>query len=357
MRAIKMIMLSVFGWCLAYWLAVLLFPLLPGKSPALGALFSFLSAVLCVALSAGAVAAAVAEFRGAKIILFLIPCIALVYTANSRVIKPVDTAGKVLAVLEQKAATIDGLKKAIDGEVSRRPEWLDWELEEDSVYERSLVRREGTTARLYKPLTEEHRQNWYPTVSEEHFPAIVLTMETGRNAGLIMVINISLLVLAVCLGGLLCSVVEKGSYIIPLSIVAGVADVWSVFFGVTEDMIRDMETARYFLISFPLMGKPDIMPMIGVTDFVFFGLYIQLARKFNLGVKRNIVWLLSTFFLVLLVAIIAQSGIPVLPFMAVGFIIINWKQLPFEKEDKKSTLIMVLFLLVLFAFITWMKTR
>ena len=355
MRDIKMILLSVFGWCLAYWLAVLVFPFLPGKSPVIGVVFSFLSAALCVALSAGAVAAAVTEFRGAKIILFLIPCIALIYTANSRVIKPVDIAGKVLVALEQEAATLDGLKKAIDGEVARQPEWLDWELKEDSGYERSIVQREGTTAMLYQPLTTEHRQSWYPAAPEKCFPSIVLTMETGRNASLIMVINLSLLVLAVSLGGLLCSVVEKVSYIIPLSIVAGVADVWSVFFGATEEMVRDMETARYFLISFPLMGKPDIVPMIGVTDFVFFGLYIQLVRKFNLGVKRNIVWLLSTFFLVLLVAIITHAGIPVLPFMAVGFLIINWKHLPFDKEDKKSTLIMVLFLLVLFGFITWMK--
>jgi len=118
-----------------------------------------------------------------------------------------------------------------------------------------------------------------------------------------------------------------------------------------------METARYFLISFPVIGTPDIMPMIGVTDFVFFGLYIELARKFGLPLKKNIRFLLGIFLAVLILAMVLQHGIPVLPFMAVGFIVINFRDLPFEKEDRKNTVVMIVVLTLVFALISYMKSR
>ncbi len=360
MNSNKSIFLAIACWGLIYGLAVALFPLISVQSHILTFLFSLFSAILCVALSGLCVVSAVREFTGKKMLLFIIPCMVIVYVANGRIIEPVAEARTVLMKLEEKSNSADMFTDALKSEVNRRPAWKSWEMRENLKLERLIVNREGTVAVLLSPLSAESREKFYSLpseVQEKRFPGVELTLETGRNGVLIMIIDMFLLAVAVMLGGWLCSVVEKVSYIIPLSIIAGVADLWSVFFGATEEMVKDMETARYFLLSFPILGKPDIVPMIGVTDFVFFGLYIQMARKFGLPVKKNILSLLAVFFVVLLLAIILKAGIPVLPFMAVGFLIINIKQLPFEKEDRKNTLIMVIFLTILFSFITYMKRR
>jgi len=354
-RTWKIAAYALIGWGLAYCLVSFLSPLVSTESRVLGAVFFLVSAVLCVVLSVLYVVFSVHEWKNRLVFALLIPCVVLVYMANQRIIEPVDKVRREVARFARESTEAEAFIGSLDREITSRRDWNSWKFsttEKKAVFN---VARSGGKAYGTVPLSDKHQKKLFPAAEDRTVVNVTIIVDSGRFE--ILFLNLGLLGIAVILGGGLCKLVEKVAYIIPLSIIAGVADFWSVFFGATEEMVRNMETARYFLISFPVIGTPDIMPMIGVTDFVFFGLYIELARKFGLPLKKNIRFLLGIFLAVLILAMVLQHGIPVLPFMAVGFIVINFRDLPFEKEDRKNTVVMIVVLTLVFALISYMKSR
>ncbi|MFC1515377.1 hypothetical protein ACFL7E_01315 [Thermodesulfobacteriota bacterium] len=162
-------------------------------------------------------------------------------------------------------------------------------------------------------------------------------------------INLSLLGIALCGGLLVSGIIKKPSYLIPLSLIAGIADFWSVFFGVTKQIAVSRTATNYVLLSFPVAGK-GIQPLIGAADFLFSAMYIDLSRRFNLSQKRTISVIILSLLFSIIIAVIVGKGVPVLPVMAVFFIIAHYNHIrivdPQEKREAVKGTAIVLALLV-----------
>lgn len=152
-------------------------------------------------------------------------------------------------------------------------------------------------------------------------------------------INLSLLGIALCGGLLVSGIIKKPSYLIPLSIIAGIADCWSVFAGVTKQIAANRIATYYVLVNFPVSGQ-GIQPLIGATDFLFSAMYLDISRRFNLSMKRTIFILITSFLVSIVIATLLKRGVPVLPIMAVLFIAANYDNIKIvDPQEKREAVI------------------
>jgi len=168
-------------------------------------------------------------------------------------------------------------------------------------------------------------------------------------------INLALLGIAWSGGVLLSSVIKKASYLIPLVVAAGIADIWSVGWGVTSEIIQNKTAMNYLLFSFPVAGK-EILPLIGVTDFVFATLFLTLAHRFNMPIMTTRILLASAFILSITVAVWCGIGVPVLPVMGVFFIIGNYKHIKItDPQEMRDAVLGIIIIVTALAVVTLIK--
>lgn len=141
--------------------------------------------------------------------------------------------------------------------------------------------------------------------------------------------------------------IDEISHLIPIAIVATVADIWSVSAGATS-MIIVSSVINYFLLRFPLIGSTEIPYLIGLTDFLFFAIFFHAARRFELGTAKNTVLLILSFLLTVAAAIFFRTPLPVLPFMAVFFVAGNFAKLKLKREEIKQILVFFVVILAVF---------
>ena len=167
-----------------------------------------------------------------------------------------------------------------------------------------------------------------------------------------------ILLLALAQLGLACGIglwigegIDEASHLIPVAIVATVADIWSVSAGATAQIVVS-SAINYFLLRFPVPGSGAIPYLIGLTDFLFFAIFYQAARRFELGARKNAIILGCSFVPAIGGALFFQTGLPVLPFMAVFFVAGNFSKLKLKKEDVKIIAAFILVILTIFSLIT-----
>ncbi len=152
-------------------------------------------------------------------------------------------------------------------------------------------------------------------------------------------INLSLLGIALSGGLLVSGRINKTSYLIPLSVIAGIADCWSVFAGVTKQIAASRVATNYVLVNFPVSGQ-GIQPLIGAADFLFSVMYLDLSQRFNLPTKRTLFVLIISFLASIALATLIGTGLPVLPVMAVLFIAAHYDRIRIvDPREKREALI------------------
>ena len=168
-------------------------------------------------------------------------------------------------------------------------------------------------------------------------------------------INLALLGIAWSAGVLLSGVIKKASYLIPLVVAAGIADIWSVGWGVTSEIVQSKTAMNYLLFSFPVAGK-EILPLIGVTDFVFATLFLMLAHQFDMPIITTRILLAAAFILSITVAVWCGLGVPVLPIMGVLFIIGNYKHVKItDPKERKDAVLGIIIIVTALAVATLVK--
>lgn len=168
-------------------------------------------------------------------------------------------------------------------------------------------------------------------------------------------INLTLLGVALCGGILLSRIIKKPSYLIPLVAAAGLADIWSVSFGVTNKVIQSRTAMNFLLFSFPVAGK-GILPVIGVTDFIFAALFLSLSSRFDIPVIRTQVLVAASFIISITVAVFGGFGVPVLPVMGLFFIIGQYKYIKIvDPKEKREAVYGILIIAAALAVVTFMK--
>ena len=171
-------------------------------------------------------------------------------------------------------------------------------------------------------------------------------------------INITLMGIALCGGILLGGIIKKPSYLIPLAAAAGLADIWSVAFGVTNKIVQSRTAMNFLLFSFPVAGK-GILPVIGVTDFIFAAMFLSLSLKFDMPVIRTHILVAASFIISITVAASVGFGVPVLPVMGLLFVIGQYKHVkivdPKEKGEAVCGILIIAAALAVVSFIKYFR--
>ena len=168
------------------------------------------------------------------------------------------------------------------------------------------------------------------------------------------IVNLAILGISFNLGKLIGVLVNERSYIVPLALVAAVADLWSVFAGPTAHIIEIPTYYRYFLVCYPRLGSEILYPMLGMGDFTFLALFLTLIPRFELRPRATSWGIIISFIVALLLSIISNKGIPVIPFMATAFLVANWELLEFKSNEIRTTFIFIglfLFIVIIFTYL------
>lgn len=173
-------------------------------------------------------------------------------------------------------------------------------------------------------------------IRNEIYSNIYDTLANLVSEPLLYIFTISLIqiLLASSIGLWIGNGIDKSSHLLAVALVATIADIWSVFQGATYYIVRST-AIYYFLLRFPLLFSDTVsFPfLIGLSDFIFFAIYYQSAVRFELGVVKNFIILSVGFIVTIFFAIFFRTGLPVLPFISLLFLVFNYKQLNIQSKD------------------------
>jgi hypothetical protein len=143
-------------------------------------------------------------------------------------------------------------------------------------------------------------------------------------------------------GRIIASRIPEIESLLPIFVVGSVLDLWSVFMGVTHEMIAKKSVALdYLLIQYPSFHSETVSQLVGLSDFLFISILMGVVIKFNFGIGKNILMLNLGLVTTFLLVVITSTGIPALPVISIFFVIGNYKNISMKKEDFYTTLIIL----------------
>ncbi|GAG48903.1 unnamed protein product, partial [marine sediment metagenome] len=118
--------------------------------------------------------------------------------------------------------------------------------------------------------------------------------------------NLALIIWAVLLGRLVSRIIKEGKLLLPVAVVASVADIFTVFWGVVKEVgEKAPEVVEAFSAQTPVEPPPEmaapILTAVGIGDFLFLALFLSVALRYSM----NATGALWATFAVMLVAPLA----------------------------------------------------
>jgi hypothetical protein len=169
----------------------------------------------------------------------------------------------------------------------------------------------------------------------------------GSQLGLVpaleaAVMGLSLLSWVTCAGVLAALGLRQRGYLVMAALVIAIADIYNVFFGPAAAIAAGEATGwirawgKISLLAGPLLGSNDTVPLIGAGDFLFPALFLEAARKFELGLSRTYWAVIGAFLVGLITLHLTDRAIPALVFIGPAFLLVNWRQIkPAPTELRK----------------------
>jgi hypothetical protein len=158
--------------------------------------------------------------------------------------------------------------------------------------------------------------------------------------------NLALIVWAVFLGRLVSRVIREEKMILPVAVVASIADIVTVYWGVVAKVSQQApEVVEAFSAAAPVKPPPGIpapiLTSVGIGDFLFIALFLAAAVRYSLDAARSM-WLVFASMLVAMVAFLIWPqalGMPGLPFISAGILLANWRHLRYSVEEKRALVV------------------
>ncbi len=155
--------------------------------------------------------------------------------------------------------------------------------------------------------------------------------------------NVVLIVWAAFLGRLVSRIIREGKLLLPVTIVAAIVDIFTVFWGVVAQVQEKApEVAEAFSASAPVEVPEGvwapILAAVGIGDFLFLSVFLAVTIRFAMRPVKTM-W---AAYVVMLVAPLAFSiipsttGLPGLPFLAVAALWANRGHFSYTKEEKRA---------------------
>jgi hypothetical protein len=155
--------------------------------------------------------------------------------------------------------------------------------------------------------------------------------------------NIALILWAIFLGRLVSRVLREGKLLLPVAVVASIADTITVFWGLVHSVAEKApDILETFSAQTPVSAPPavplPILSSVGIGDFLFLAMFLTVAVRYAMdSVKAT--W--ATFALMLIAPMPfilwpSLPGMPGLPFISVAVLGTNWRHLRFTGEEKRA---------------------
>lgn len=144
------------------------------------------------------------------------------------------------------------------------------------------------------------------------------------------------------LGRLVAHRVAQASYLVPVAVVASIADVWSIVAGPSRALLESRIAAQ-FTVGAPAIaaggGAGAAFGSIGVSDLVFLAFFLAVGRRFSLPQGRTVMALaVALAVCAAVVNLVDLPGIPALPFLCAAFIAAHWTRTRPGRREVKLTL-------------------
>ena len=143
--------------------------------------------------------------------------------------------------------------------------------------------------------------------------------------GWVPLANVVKIVATAALGMWIAAELEKLSWIVIVAAVSAVVDIASVAAGPTKAIIgQGPVVVGYFTVAITGFGYTYAEPLmgLGVSDVIFFALYLGAARRFRLRVGWSAVAMVGSF-LATIAAAMFWTALPALPLLSVAFLAVN----------------------------------
>jgi hypothetical protein len=173
----------------------------------------------------------------------------------------------------------------------------------------------------------------------------------------------SLLFLTACafLGRLLSRLIRDVNMLVPIAVVLLLVDIFTVFLGPTGVALdRAPDLVAKLSIGLPAIGSaagPEgargfaFSATAGLGDFIVLGFFFVATWRYGLRFERTFWYIFAFVALAMLGSLMVMflPGIPLLPFVALGFLLANIGQFSFTAQEKLYFLIAIVFIAVLIA--------
>jgi hypothetical protein len=132
-------------------------------------------------------------------------------------------------------------------------------------------------------------------------------------------------VFAAALGFWLAEQITSPAIVAGIALLAAVADIVSVAVGPTKALLAHAPGAiGYFTLAFAWPGRDpvNVYTALGVSDIIFFSLYLCSARRFRLRTGATVVGMALSVVMSVVIGL-RISAVPALPLMGVAFVGVN----------------------------------
>jgi hypothetical protein len=137
------------------------------------------------------------------------------------------------------------------------------------------------------------------------------------------VADLARILAAACVGISLARYITSVGTALLVVVTAIAADVFSVFAGPTEALVRtESPLLDFLLLVFPTFGSP-LGFGLGLSDFIFLALFAAVARTLDLRYPATLLAVCTAAFLAVTAGLLLARPLPALPFIAIAFVVIN----------------------------------
>jgi hypothetical protein len=134
------------------------------------------------------------------------------------------------------------------------------------------------------------------------------------------VADLARILAAACVGISLARYITSVGTVLIVVVAAIAADIFSVFAGPTEALVRTESPLLDFLVLvFPTFGSP-LGFGLGLSDFIFLALFAAAARSLDLRYAATLLAVCTAAFLAVTAGLLLARPLPALPFIAVAFV-------------------------------------
>jgi len=170
-----------------------------------------------------------------------------------------------------------------------------------------------------------------------------------------------LLFLGACVffGRLLSLIVRERNMLLPVALIAGLADIFTVFLGPTGQALEHApQLVQKLSVGIPQIGSAtgaqggagmSHIATAGLGDFIFLTFFLVGACRFGLRTKRTF-WVIFGLTLLGMGAVLLVPGLPaapLLPFIVAGFLIANAGAFHLSRTEKLHVVIALCFVVAL----------